>query len=99
MARPKNDGRGRIAGGRKKGTPNKMSREMRELISAFIDGRWDEFMEAYSQITDPEKKCRIFLDLLPYATPKLASVEYKDKTPVKTFKDELDEISGEKTRG
>ena len=99
MARQKGDGKGQQGGGRKKGTPNRVTREKRELISTFIDGHWDEFMEAYSQIGDPEKKCRIFLDLLPYATPKLASVEYKDKTPVKTFKDELDEISGEKTRG
>lgn len=98
MARPKGDGKGQQGGGRKKGTPNRITKEMREIISSFIDGRWDEFMEAYSQIKDPEKKCRIFLDLLPYATPKLASVEYKEKTKPKTLKDELSEISGEITR-
>ena len=97
MARQKGDGKGRL-GGRKKGTPNVITKEKRELISAFIDDHWDEFIKSYTDVTDPEKKCRIFLDLLPYATPKLASMEFKDKTPPKTFNDELDEISGERTR-
>lgn len=97
MARQKGDGKGRL-GGRKKGTPNVITKEKRELISSFIDDHWDEFIQSYKDVTDPEKRCRIFLDLLPYATPKLASMEFKDKTPPKTFNDELDEISGEKTR-
>lgn len=97
MARQKGDGKGRL-GGRKKGTPNVITKEKRELISAFIDDHWDEFIQSYKDVSDPEKKCRIFLDLLPYATPKLASMEFKDKTPPKTFNDELDEISGEITR-
>ena len=99
MARMKGDGKGQNGGGRKKGTPNRMTKEKREILSAFIDNNFDDFITAYKSIVDPEKKCRIFLELLPFAMPKLSSVELKDAVIPKTFKDELDEISGEKTRG
>ena len=95
--RTKGDGRGRL-GGRKAGTPNKNTSEKKELFRAFIEGRWKDFEETYDAIDDPVRKCSIFIDLLPFAYPRLASVEYKDKSQPKTLQDELDEISGEKTR-
>ena len=96
MARRKGDGLGRI-GGRAKGTPNKVTKEMRELISKFLDGHWDDFVDMYEN-ADVDKKLDIYMGLMPYATPKMASVEYHEESKPKTFKDELDEISGEKTK-
>lgn len=95
--RVKGDGKGR-QGGRQKGTPNKATTELRKRLTMFVEGRWDDFMTAYDQIADPEKKCSIMLGLLNFIAPKMASVEYKGETPVKTLSDELDELSGEKTR-
>lgn len=97
MARQKGDGRGRIAGGRKKGTPNKVTRERRELISEFLDKEWVNFQEMYER-ADEETKLKIYMEMIPYTTPKMASVEYKEKAKPKSFMDELDEISEEKTR-
>ena len=104
MPRPKNsgtrtvgDGRGRL-GGRKKGTPNKVTTERKALIASFIEENWEDFKASYKTIKDPDKKCSIFMQMMSYYAPKLASVDYKDKTPQKTYQDELDEISGEKTR-
>ena len=95
--REKADGKGR-QGGRVKGTPNKSTKEVRELITNFVESKWEEFLNNYEKIGDPEKKCAIMLQLLPYISPKMASVEYKGEAPSKTFKDELDELSQEKTR-
>ena len=97
MARQKGDGKGRQGGGRKKGTPNKVSKERRDLISEFLDKKWDEFQEMYDR-ADEETKMKLYMEMIPYTTPKMASVEYKAKIQPKTLQDELDEISGEKTR-
>ncbi len=96
MARQKNDGKGRM-GGRKKGTPNKVDRGRRELIADFLDENWDNFKQMYKD-SDPATKVKIYMEMIPYTTPKLAAVEYKEVEPAKTFADELDELSGEPTR-
>lgn len=97
MARQKGDGLGRL-GGRVKGTPNKVTSERKARIASFVEGHWKDFEEAYQKLKDPKDICSIFLTMMPYYAPKLAAVEYKDKSPAKTYRDELDEISGEKTR-
>lgn len=84
-------------GGRQKGTPNKVSKEMRELISKFLNKEWDHFQDMYER-ADEDTKLKIYMEMIPYTTPKMASVEYKEKLRPKTLQDELDEISGEKTR-
>ena len=97
MSRQKGDGLGRL-GGRTKGTPNKVTAEKKARIAAFMEGNWEKFEEAFKQLTDPKEICQTYLAMMPYYAPKLASVDYKEKAPAKTYKDELDEISGEKTR-
>ena len=97
MSRSKGDGLGKT-GGRKKGTPNKVTAERKARIAAFMEGHWEEFENAYNNLSDPKDICGIFMALMPYYAPRLAAVEYKTETPQKTFKDELDELSGEKTR-
>ena len=89
---------GKKYGGRKKGTPNKITKEVREMISMFVQNKWDDFMQAYDSIEKPSDKCYIMTSLLPFIAPKMAAIEYKGDVPVKTLSDELDEISGEKTR-
>lgn len=93
MARQKGDGKGRL-GGRKKGTPNNVTKERRELIEKFLNDEWENFQQMY-QDSDDATKMKIYMELIPYTTPKMASVEYKEKTPPKTFEDELDEIDNE----
>lgn len=95
--RVKGDGKGR-QGGRQKGTPNKMTKEVRGMIQKFVELKWGDFIDAYDHIEKPADKCYIMTSLLPFIAPKMASVEYKGDAPAMTFKDELDEISGEITR-
>ncbi len=97
--RQKGDGRGQQGGGRKKGTPNRVTAETRELLRKFVENKWDEFIADYDAIENPKDKCYIMVSILPFVSPKLANIEYKDKDNPKTFQDELDELSGEITRG
>ena len=85
-------------GGRQKGTTNKVTKERRELISEFLDQEWPNFQKMYDK-ADDETKMKIYMEMIPYTTPKMASVEYKEKLRPKSYKEELDEDSGQKTRG
>lgn len=67
------------------------------MIDEFLNENWDEFKDLYRS-SDNVTKVRIFMELIPYTTPKMASVEYKDKDKPKTLQDELDEDSGLQSR-
>ena len=86
-------------GGRKAGTPNKITKTVRDMISMLIESRWDDVLVAFDSIEKPRDKCEVVIGMLPFIIPKMATVEYKDKVATKTLADELDEITGEKTRG
>lgn len=49
-------------GGRKAGTPNKLTKEKREMISQFLDGHWEEFEQSFREIDDPVRKCQIMIE-------------------------------------
>ena len=97
MARQKGDGNGNQGGGRKKGTPNRVTKERRELISEFLDQNWDDFKKLYKN-ADADTKLKIYMEMIPYTTPKMASVDYKVDAQSFTFRDELGALSGEKNR-
>ena len=102
MARAKNDGKGRM-GGRTKGTPNKVSSEVKNalapIVMAYVNGeglgetkaKLAEDLEAMQ----PAERAKVMKDLIPYVIPKLSAVEIKDAVPVKTFREELDEMREE----
>lgn len=102
MARAKNDGKGRM-GGRTKGTPNKVSSEVKNalapIVVAYVNGeglgetkaKLAEDLEAMQ----PAERAKVMKDLIPYVIPKLSAVEIKDAVPVKTFREELDEMREE----
>lgn len=62
-------------GGRKAGTPNKVTKEQQERIRTFFERHWDEFEnEIWPQLTAKDKK-DTFVSLLNYQYPKLTSVD------------------------
>lgn len=77
MGRTKGDGLGRL-GGRAKGTPNKVTAEMRKMISAFTEDNFKEFCDDWKKIMDKEKKCNIYLNMLKFTLPTLSSVSLEE---------------------
>lgn len=63
--------------GRKKGTPNKITSSLREMISNFLDENF-ELMQTDFKEMDPQKRMKFYCDLLPYALPKLQTIEFQD---------------------
>lgn len=79
-------------GGRKAGTPNKVSKAAREVINQIIDDGAPKFQEAMDRIYAEDKPlyAALYIKMLPYVTPKLNSVDIKDSSSVeKTIEEQL----------
>ncbi len=61
-------------GGRKKGTPNKDTRELRERISDLIDMHFDKLSDDLLSL-QPKERIEAMTKLLEYSLPKLQRVE------------------------
>ena len=74
MARQQNDGRGRL-GGRQKGTPNKTTSTLREIISQ----HWQEYQESKFKedldALDPATRITVMERYAQYIAPKMKSVD------------------------
>ena len=92
--RKKGDGRGRL-GGRAKGTPNKVTKELRERAKEFTDGHFDEFVSAWKMIEDPKEKCDIYLKITKFVLPTLSSVEMNANVEYEELSDEIAELAKE----
>jgi hypothetical protein len=80
-------------GGKKKGTPNKVTQQAREAIAAFVDGnahRLEEWLDRIA-LDSPKDAFNCFQSVIEYHIPKLgrtehtgkdgAAIEHKNVTP------------------
>lgn len=89
-----NQEKGKKYGGRKKGTPNKVTAELRERVRAFLDDNFDEAVEAWKEIDDPKDKMKLYNELISYAVPKMSSVQFTGNAEVTSrIEDKLSELS------
>lgn len=69
--------------GRPKGSQNKTPNELRLMIGDFLKENFQEVKNAFDSL-EPEKKAKIYTDLLSYGLPKLTasslSVKFEDLT-------------------
>jgi hypothetical protein len=72
---------GKKYGGRQQGTPNKTTKELRNLINQFVCNNVDTMQKDFDQL-EPKDRLRFIDRMLNYALPKL-SVE---PTPIEQIK-------------
>lgn len=86
---------GKKFGGRKKGTPNKVTKATRELFSSYVEEHFKDFVEKMEAL-DERDYCRVYTDMCKYVMPALQSVNL-DATvqQKKTIEDKLAELSAE----
>ena len=72
MPRKKNGGRGRL-GGRAKGTPNKVSAELKDWLACILNDGKERFERDIEQL-DPSERVRVYMSLLNYVLPKQQSM-------------------------
>lgn len=59
--------------GRKKGVPNKITQDLRERITAFLDDNWTSIEKDFKAIP-PRERLMFYEKLMSYAVPKLQTV-------------------------
>lgn len=64
-------------GGRKKGTPNKANRDMKEWVLDVLNASQDTFVQNLAQ-TEPKDFCKVFLSLMGYVMPKMVAVSAEE---------------------
>lgn len=96
MARQKNDGRGRLDG-RQKGTPNKSTSSLREIISE----QWRNYQESGQfkkdlDSLDPQTRAVVMERYAQYIAPKMKSVDMDATITTRiTIEDKLRQLAGE----
>lgn len=61
-------------GGRQKGTPNVINKDLRSRISVFLEDNWGEAVDTWKAIEDPKDKLKLYIDLVNFGVPKLQAV-------------------------
>jgi hypothetical protein len=67
--------RGKKTGGRKKGTPNKITAQTRQQIQEIINALLPDALNMIKAIDDPAKQLDAIAKLLPYILPKMSEVK------------------------
>jgi hypothetical protein len=90
--------------GRPKGSENKVSMPMRELITSFVDGNMNKLQENYDTL-EPRLQVKVIIDLLGFVMPKYAPISNNDESDEKKgnsylswidkVKQDLDEVARE----
>lgn len=65
--------RGRKTGGRQKGTPNEVTKDLRERVSNFLTDNWSLIESDFKKL-EPKERLVFYEKLLSYGLPKLQSV-------------------------
>ena len=62
--------------GRPKGSQNKITKDLRKLITGFLEDNIEEVLKVWKKANDKDK-LNFFKDLLKYSVPVLQSIEMK----------------------
>ncbi len=76
--------------GRPKGTKNKVNEKLREMITEFLDGEFENIKVEFSKLSARDKM-KFYTDLLQYGVPKLQATSL-DLGFEKLTDDQLDEL-------
>lgn len=68
-------------GGRTAGTPNKLTKEIREVFKALMVEQMETIPRLLNSIENPEKKLDFLIKLLPFILPKVENVSISADEP------------------
>jgi hypothetical protein len=59
--------------GKPKGAQHKVTRQLRETITAFLESNFESVVQDFHELP-PKERAKLYCDLLQYAVPKLQAV-------------------------
>ena len=71
---------GKKYGGRKKGTPNKLTKELREVLKNILYSELER-IEDLLETLEPKQRIELLIKLMPFIFPKITSVHFKEDEP------------------
>jgi hypothetical protein len=72
---------GKKYGGRQKGTPNRMTKELRSILKDILYEEIEALKERLDAL-EPNKRVELLVKLMPYALPKVTSVSHTTNEPL-----------------
>ena len=72
---------GKKYGGRKKGTPNRMTKELRSVLKDVLYEEIEALQERLDAL-NPKERVELLIKLMPYALPKVTSVSHTTNEPL-----------------
>jgi hypothetical protein len=68
-------------GGRQKGTPNRMTKELRSVLKDILYQELEEVQERL-KLLEPKERIELLIKLMPYVLPKVTSVSHTTNEPL-----------------
>jgi hypothetical protein len=72
---------GKKHGGMQKGTPNRLTKELRSVLKDILYQELEEVQERFN-LLEPKERIELLIKLMPYILPKITSISYKAKEPL-----------------
>ena len=71
---------GKKYGGRKKGTPNKLTKDLREVLKNVLYNEIENIEESLKSL-EPKQRIELLVKLMPFIFPKITSVHFREDEP------------------
>jgi 23S rRNA C2498 (ribose-2'-O)-methylase RlmM len=68
-------------GGRQKGTPNKLTKELRSVLKDILYRELEQIQEQLDAL-NPKERIELLIKLMPYVLPKVTSVSHTTNEPL-----------------
>ena len=68
-------------GGRQKGTPNRMTKELRSVLKDILYQELEQIQE-HLETLNAKERVELLIKLMPYALPKVTSVSHTTNEPL-----------------
>ena len=72
---------GKKYGGRQKGTPNRMTKELRSILKDILYQELEEIEERLD-VLEPKTRIELLIKMMPFALPKMNTVSHNTDEPI-----------------